>query len=273
MLQEPLDLRYPGGKGLAGLYQWIVSQLPAHVFYAAPFAGKDAVFIEKSPALRSFLIDKNPDVVKWWDRQIAWPDRKRRRLRTPAAALVMPSDDGHRPRSAITVRQGCGIRFVELVAHYKIRDLLIYLDPPYLPETRVKLQLYGAHEMSYDDHVRLLRGALRCIGPVVVSGYESPLYASMLKGWKCSKRRVITRGGTPAIECLWSNAAASRASSAVSMQYSELGDSFRMRQQVDRKRVRWSQNFRGCSPTERRAILLELLKAERELTRRPHRRK
>lgn len=234
---EPLDLRYPGGKGLAGLAEWIVAHQPPHVFYAEPFAGKGGVFRRKPPALRSYLIDADPDVVAWWAAQ-----------RAPGAIVTL----------------GDGIRWLELAAEWAGPDLLIYIDPPYLPEVRTKRRCYRC-ELTYEDHVRLLHAvhALRC--PAMVSGYWSMLYADMLGQWGEVRRDVITRGGVMRTESLWLNPACSLQdrSPGVAMQYSELGHTFRERERVNRKLSRWSAKFRAMSSHERRAMMLALLDAER----------
>jgi DNA adenine methylase len=61
-------------------------------------------------------------------------------------------------------------------------DVLIYLDPPYLHETRVAKKLYK-HEMSTQDHIKLLTLANQARARVVISGYASRLYNDMLGGW------------------------------------------------------------------------------------------
>jgi DNA adenine methylase len=233
---EPLDLRYPGGKGLAGLAEWIVAHQPPHVFYAEPFAGKGGVFRHKPPALRSWLIDSDPEVIAWWNAQDA-------------------------PGAIVTV--GDGIRFAELAAEWGGPDLLCYYDPPYLPEVRTKRRCYR-HELTREQHVRLLDAwsAHRC--PAMVSGYWSELYADRLAGWRLVTREVITRGGVLRTECLWLNpACADPPSPGVSMQYSALGGNFRERERINRKLSRWSAKFRAMDSRERRAMLLALLDADR----------
>ena len=63
-------------------------------------------------------------------------------------------------------------------------DTIIYCDPPYLSETRSD----GGyeHELSADDHVRLLSALKRAQGYVAISGYPSNLYATLLEcdGWE-----------------------------------------------------------------------------------------
>lgn len=58
-----------------------------------------------------------------------------------------------------------------------------YLDPPYLPETRVSKDVY-AHEMSYEDHEALLDVIVGLEGTVFLSGYPSELYDGRLKSWQ-----------------------------------------------------------------------------------------
>lgn len=158
---------------------------------------------------------------------------------------------------------GNGIRWIELAGEWAIPDLLVYADPPYLRSTRVKKSLYR-FEMSDRDHRRLLRAMKRLPGPAAISGYESDMYLEALADWHCHRRQVITRGGTLRTECLWINGDAA-ATAAVSMQYSELAGSFRERERINRKRARWVANFERLGPRERRAILLSLLDAERNV--------
>jgi DNA adenine methylase len=57
-----------------------------------------------------------------------------------------------------------------------------YLDPPYLPETRISKEVY-AHEMSYEDHEALLDVVTGTEGRVFLSGYRSKLYDRKLRDW------------------------------------------------------------------------------------------
>jgi DNA adenine methylase len=89
------------------------------------------------------------------------------------------------------------------------RDVLIYCDPPYLHETRAVRSAY-AHEMSYEDHMELLALLRRCEGKVMLSGYDSPLYHTALKGWRCVRWDMANHAGQSdvkqrRIECLWMN--------------------------------------------------------------------
>lgn len=88
-------------------------------------------------------------------------------------------------------------------------DTLLYVDPPYLPETRVGLtgrrQGMYRHEMAADDHAELLAWLGTARSMVALSGYDCPLYAAMLAGWRCLTRSTYADGARPRTECLWLN--------------------------------------------------------------------
>lgn len=74
--------------------------------------------------------------------------------------------------------------FEWVIKKYDSASTLFYCDPPYLHETRAKgsLDVYG-HEMTEDDHRELAKVLNGCQGHVVLSGYASPLYAQLYRGW------------------------------------------------------------------------------------------
>lgn len=95
----------------------------------------------------------------------------------------------------------------ELITAYgKHPGVLLYLDPPYMGDTRAVN--YG-HEMHHpDEHAALLHQALDCRAAVVISGYAHPLYEERLTGWDRHEMTAGTaQGGTYSTrtEVLWSN--------------------------------------------------------------------
>lgn len=253
-----MDLRYPGGKGLAGLQQWICAELPPHVYYVEPCAGKAGVFRLKTPALKSTLLDLDADTCAWLRRHI---ERWDPRSYIAGDDVGRGNRQGRRGSTHIEIVCGDGIEYMERLADGDCDpETLVYWDPPYHPSTRSKLKLYR-HEMADRDHRRGLRAAARLRCSVVISGYMCDLYASRLDGWTLKTRRVITRGGTMATECLWSNSVAAGVS-AFGMTYDQLGASFRERERVNRLVKRWGADFAKRPANERRAILLSLLNIE-----------
>lgn len=102
-------------------------------------------------------------------------------------------------------------------------DVLHYIDPPYLPETRERgheyLRKYPRyrHELSAADHKRLLDQINGLKGMVVLSGYPAGLYEQHLKRWKRFELTAFADGARPRTEVVWINrscAAALRAMAA-----------------------------------------------------------
>ncbi len=103
----------------------------------------------------------------------------------------------------VVIERGDGVK---LLGRFDRPDCLIYIDPPYLPETRT-VSIY-AHDMSGPGHVRLLeaiRGLRKAM--VIISGYPSELYDNMLPGWRCVMREAVADTGAARVEALWLNPA------------------------------------------------------------------
>lgn len=82
-------------------------------------------------------------------------------------------------------------------------DTLFYVDPPYLPETRGRwAKTAYQHEMSIEDHQRLLSTVRNLKGYVLLSGYSTDLYHAALSDWECVSREFQT-DGSKRVEHLW----------------------------------------------------------------------
>lgn len=108
-----------------------------------------------------------------------------------------------------------GVSFLHEDAVRTVKDnshdpnTLIYLDPPYLHSTRKSKRAY-THEMSDQDHERLLRATLECRGKVIISGYDSTLYRDILKSWNMKTHSIVNHSSQKSFksrktECLWKN--------------------------------------------------------------------
>lgn len=100
---------------------------------------------------------------------------------------------------------------LELIESYgRSPDVLLYVDPPYLGDTRSKSWDGYIHEMRDPEGHRELAAALRKVPAIVVlSGYPSDLYdLELYPDWHRSTMSASTgQGGTWAnrTEVLWSN--------------------------------------------------------------------
>ncbi len=92
---------------------------------------------------------------------------------------------------------------IKLIKRYNRGETILYLDPPYLLNTRSK-RIYE-HEMTDEEHIELLQTILKFKGKVIISGYESDMYNLYLEGWHREKRKVNTEMGGSATEVIWMN--------------------------------------------------------------------
>ena len=70
-----------------------------------------------------------------------------------------------------------------IINTYDTKETFFYLDPPYVPSTRRGGEYQ--HELTEDDHRKLVNRLLRVKGKVMLSGYRNPIYAKLeKKGWK-----------------------------------------------------------------------------------------
>lgn len=106
---------------------------------------------------------------------------------------------------------------LQVIERYDDPDTMIYLDPPYVQETRSAKRRGGsafhayAYEMTDADHVALLDRALQAQAMIVISGYASPLYDGALRGWDRRTIETHADGALDRTEVLWINPACAAA--------------------------------------------------------------
>ena len=100
---------------------------------------------------------------------------------------------------------------LDCMAQHDGPSTLHYVDPPYLPETRSQKVKLGkrfhvyAHELTPEDHGRLLAFVEGLEGMVLLSGYSSPIYDAALADWHRVERATFADGARPRVEMLWMN--------------------------------------------------------------------
>lgn len=90
---------------------------------------------------------------------------------------------------------------------------LFYLDPPYILDTRSGRHRY-THELSNDDHQRLIDAVANLQGMVILSGYAHDAYERL--GWARAERKTLADGARERTEVLWLNPAVIAAQSQMS---------------------------------------------------------
>jgi DNA adenine methylase len=81
-------------------------------------------------------------------------------------------------------------------------ETLVYVDPPYLGETRDAGPDYR-HEFTEADHIALAKVLRETKGKVVVSGYESELYNDLYHDWQVFKCKTTSVSNQERTEVLW----------------------------------------------------------------------
>lgn len=92
---------------------------------------------------------------------------------------------------------------VQLIREHCYANTLIYADPPY-PLSARNIRLYS-HEMSDEDHEKLLDALLQHSGPVILSSYNNGLYDRRLSSWYKSSTNTLADGCRIREEVLWCN--------------------------------------------------------------------
>lgn len=212
---------YPGGKGKC--YQRLINLMPPHRIYIETHVGGGAVLRHKRPAESSIAIDLDHRVAERWRREL---------------------------RHDITLHQTDAVDFLERYAF--VGDELIYCDPPYVPEVRRRAKIYR-HDYTEVDHLRLLALLQQLPAMVMISGYASALYQTMLSDWRVVTFPAMTHTGIRE-ECVWMNFPPPSELHDPSW----MGSTFRQRQSINRRRARWVRKFEILEAAERCALLQEL---------------
>ena len=126
---------------------------------------------------------------------------------------------------------------------------LVYVDPPYVHSTRKRSRIYR-HEYCDDNHRQLLEKILSLTCNVMISGYENSLYNEMLTSWRCVKFNAKTHSGIRE-ESVWMN----YAPPAKIHDSRYLGNNYRERQTVARRRARLYDRIEQMEQTERSELI------------------
>lgn len=213
-------MRYPGGKGGAGVYQRIINLMPPHRVFIEPFVGGGNIILNKQPAEVSIVIDLDVGQIE--------------RL-TP----ILPP--------AVTAI--CADAVPWLKTYPWQGDELVYCDPPYVMAARSGRRLYK-HEMTDAQHLELVSVLSSIPASVMLSGYRNGIYDELVSQWRRVDFPAMTQGGVK-IESIWMN----YDPPALPAELTYLGDNFRERERIKRKKARWGAKLAKLPLGEQAAIM------------------
>lgn len=218
---------YLGAKNGSGVYQRIVQLIPPHDTYIEPFLGTGAVLRHKAKAVRDIGVDLNAKCL---------------------------SDFEH---PGVELFHTCAFQFLREFDYEGNGRVCVYLDPPYLPCTRTSKNKYD-HELTEEDHIELLKLVQVLPAKVILSGYPSDLYDSVLvdgAGWWSDSFQAMSRGGVRT-ERLWCNFVPGDIH-----YHTYAGKNFTDRQRIQRKAERWAAKIKKMPIAERQAVMAALINA------------
>lgn len=222
-------MRYDGGKGTC--YAQLINLIPPHERYIETHLGGGAVMRHKKPAKEQYGIDCDATVVDMWQQDFLSPNWK--------------------------VLHGDAIEWLTQLRPET--DTFIYADPPYHPDTRRRARVYR-HDYTVEDHKSLLACLTQLPGNVMISGYSSPLYETVLSDWNRHTFMMQTRVGLRE-ECVWFNYSLPK----ILHDDRYRGDGFRQREVIRRRQDRLKQRVQKLCLAEQVSLhewLGELLSQE-----------
>ncbi|NDL64817.1 DNA adenine methylase [Acerihabitans arboris] len=225
---------YLGSKGGSGVYQKIISMMPRHRIYIEAFLGEGAIIRNKPAAEKNIGFDLNVDALIFVRNELYQAGIEFQGYQTDSMASLRDWKRGE---------------------VFNWQDVLIYADPPYLLETRTSAARYQ-HEYTEPQHHAMI-DTLRALpgARVMISGYRSDLYDSLLSDWRREDFQAMTRGGVRT-ESVWLNFD----ESAPAYSHSFAGRDYKERQRIKRKAERWAEKYRNLPERERLAIMSEMMK-------------
>lgn len=222
-------MRYPGGKGV--VFRRIINLMPPHSVYIETHGGAGAVIRNKKPAEVNVILEVSQTAYIGLKTACEGLDK----------GIIVTNTDAHFYLKTLSI----------------IEPTVIYCDPPYLKKTRSCQKPIYECDYTEAQHVELLN-ILKGLGEsknchILVSGYYSDLYAEALSGWNSINFNSMTRGGSRR-EWVWFNYDPPKRLH----EYTFIGDSFRERERIVRRRARWISNLKKMPVLERRALIEQI---------------
>lgn len=171
---------YAGGKNASGVYQFLINHVPPVKCIVSGFLGHCGLLKNIKPAKLMVGIDKDVLVTDRWNKE----------------------------NTSVKLITGDFLLNLDWVNPKQLGATLVFLDPPYLNETRANQgKLYNHEFETTEQHKTLLEKAVKFPCFVMITAYENELYNSYLDGKNGFTKHYFngqTRGGRKQ-ECMYIN--------------------------------------------------------------------
>ena len=240
-----LQHNYLGRKGGSGVAEWIINKMPKHDVYIECFLGHGVILYKKEPASINIGIEKDKDLCP---------------LHTHISMLPGSIDKNNYRISKEIIFDDVFSELPKQLNSFMMANkvICVYLDPPYLPETRSDYaRTQYKYELDYSGHIKILSMLEQFKSKNVfflISGYKSELYMSMLEEWQYFEFQTMSRGGVRT-ESLWTSF---NPDEYVKHDYNYVGSDYTDRQRIKRKIDRWVKKINSLEFDERQALLQAL---------------
>jgi DNA adenine methylase len=107
------------------------------------------------------------------------------------------------PKTGNCVQIECRDAF-ELIERYSRKNILMYLDPPYVLNSRKAGKIYNI-EMDDETHVRLCEMINQSPAQIILSGYANEIYRECLRGFRSVSVKTTDETGNIRYENVWTN--------------------------------------------------------------------
>jgi DNA adenine methylase len=177
--EKSINESYPGGKNASGTPQFLINQIPPVDCIVSGFLGHCAIMKNIKPAKHMIGMDIDKSVIDRWNKE--------------RGDIKLIADD--------FLKQTSWINPMEM------GKTLVFLDPPYLLQTRSsQAKIYDHEFYTEEQHIKLLERAIKFPAYVMICAYENELYDRILipAGFRKVYYKVQTQQGRKE-ECLYMN--------------------------------------------------------------------
>lgn len=204
-----MNNHYYGGKSADGHFHQIINHITPHVTYVEPFGGKLGIFRQKKEAKRTFIIERNHDLIPFYlqhdfrvyDANVQYGGHDEVEL------FYRHIETGSLGRFCLI---GDALRVLyDMRKEFDNDGVFLYVDPPYPMSSRRDSRPNYKFEMSDREHDILLETLYSFdYANIAISTYENEIYNDWLAGkgieWNMEEISAQTRHGR-VTEQLWMN--------------------------------------------------------------------